>query len=149
MKNRKITRAFSLVEVLVSLSITGLILAGVITAYIQSLKRAEWSGYSLAAQALAIQQLEQTRAARWDTQSTPVIDELVSSNFPSPTVIMLDLPVSGTNILYATNYISISTVPVSVAPPVSVKYIEIRTVWPFTNGKIYTNTVATYRAPDQ
>lgn len=141
--------AFSLAEVVVSLAISGILLGGVVTAYIQSLQRAEWSGYSLAAQAIAIQQLEQARAARWDTQVTPVVDDLVSTNFPSPSVTILDLPVSGTNVVYATNYTSVSTVSVSVSPAATVKLIEVKTVWPFLNGRLYTNSAATYRAPDR
>jgi len=53
------TRGFTLVEVVVCIAITALMFMGIITAYIHGTYKAEWSGYSLAAQAMAIQQLEQ------------------------------------------------------------------------------------------
>src|SRR5687768_2389272 len=87
----------TLAEVVISLGIGGMIFGGVLVGYVQSANRAEWTAYHLAAQAVATQRLEAARAAKWDTQSAPPADFLVTSNFP-PTVEVLDVPVSGTNV---------------------------------------------------
>jgi hypothetical protein len=116
---------------------------GIIYGYIHSSRSAEWSAYSFAAQSLAMQRLEQARACKWDPEATPPVDQLVNSNFPV-VVSILDVPMNGSNITYATNITTISTI--STAPPL--KMISVEAVWQFINGKLYTNTIATYRAPD-
>ena len=140
---------FTLAEVLISLAIAGLMFSGIITAYVQSSYRAEWSGYSLAAQALAIQQLEQTRAAAWDVNTQPVRNEI--TNVPTITASLLDIPVSGTNSIWATNYTTINSVAITNTVGASVYMVRVDTAWPFMwNGKrkYYTNTVADFFAPD-
>ena len=67
---------FTLVEVVVSLALAGLIFACILNSYVTSTFRAEWSGYSLAAQSLALQGMEQARAAKWDPLAWPVVDDL-------------------------------------------------------------------------
>jgi Tfp pilus assembly protein PilV len=67
---------FSLVEVVISVCIITLVFAGIIQGNVQSAKRAEWSGYSLAASALANQQLEQCRSALWDNGIFPPTNQL-------------------------------------------------------------------------
>jgi prepilin-type N-terminal cleavage/methylation domain-containing protein len=59
-------RGFTLVEVVIALGIVTLLFSGILTAYIQSGRQAEWAGYSLAAQAIGVQQIEQARSAVWD-----------------------------------------------------------------------------------
>jgi prepilin-type N-terminal cleavage/methylation domain-containing protein len=134
----------TLVEVVISLGIGGLIFGGVLLGYIQSANRAEWSAYHLAAQSAASQQLEAARSAKWDTQSAPPVDFLVATNFPA-TVVALDVPLMGTNVTWATNQVFISVV--SANPPL--KLIRVETIWAFRFQKLFTNTTATYRAPDQ
>lgn len=134
----------TLVEVVLSLAIMGISLGAIIMGYTMSARRAEWSAYSLAANSLAMQRLEQSRAAKWDLLTTPVIDELVSTNFPVQTSI-LDVPISGLNIAYATNYTQITSV--SATPPL--RMVRVDCVWPFKNQGLFTNTMITYRAPDQ
>lgn len=121
-----------------------MVLGGIIAGYIQSARRAEWSAYNLAAHSLAMQASEQTRAAKWDMLAYPAVDLVVSANFP-PQVNVLDIPISKTNTVYATNFTSITTVPGAVP----LKLIRVDCVWPFLGRGIYTNTVVTYRAPDQ
>lgn len=135
---------FSLAEVVMAVGITVLVFAGGVLGYVQSAQQAEWSAYSLAANSLAQQRLEQTRAAKWDTQASPPIDNLVATNFPSR-VDVLDVPIAGTNIVYATNITTISNL--SANPPV--KMVRVDCIWRFWNRGVYTNTVVTYRAPDQ
>src|ERR1035437_8503854 len=67
-------RGFTLVEVVVSLGIVTLLFSGILTAYIQSSRQAEWAGYSLAAQAIGIQQIEQARSAVWDFNTNQLMN---------------------------------------------------------------------------
>jgi hypothetical protein len=133
-----------LVEVVVSLAIGATVFAGILLAYAQSAERAEWSAYSQAAHSLALQRLEQARSARWDRLSYPPVDELVSNNFPLQ-VEVLDIPVSGGRFTYATNHTTIGTV--STDPPL--RFIQVDCVWSFLDRGLFTNTITTYRAPDQ
>ena len=145
---------FTLVEIVMSVCIMTVVFAGIISCYIQNAYRAEWTGYSLAAQASACQQLERAKCAVWDTQQTPPMDQILSlktnANY-SRYVNTLDLPVSGTNTVVVTNYSYITNIVLSTTPPVSVYYVKVEAVWPFRWGKsvkYYTNTVADYFAPD-
>ena len=72
-----------------------------------------------------------------------MVDELQSTNFLLEFKI-LDVPLTGTNITYATNITTISTI--SAYPPL--RMISVETTWQFIDGRLYTNTIATYRAPD-
>lgn len=137
-------RAFTLVELVITTAVAAVVIGGTIYGYIASARRAEWSAYSLAANSLAMQRIEQARAAKWDPQGYPPMDELVASNFPVR-VDILDIPISGTNIAYATSITSIATI--SANPPL--KRIRVDTFWPFVGRGFYSNTVVTYRAPDQ
>ena len=149
---RKLTGRFArrgkagitLVEVVLSLAIMGISLGAIVMGYTMSARRAEWSAYSLAANSLAMQRLEQCRAAKWDLLTTPIVDELVSTNFPVKQCI-LDIPISGVNIAYATNRTTITSV--SASPPL--RMIRSDCVWKFKNQGLFTNTLITYRAPDQ
>jgi hypothetical protein len=136
--------AFTLAEIVIASALGMITIGATIYGYVMTSKRAEWTGYSLAANSLAVQRLEQARACKWDPFAFPAIDELVSTNFPVQINIM-DLPVSGTNIVYATNFTSISTVQAS--PPL--KMIRVDCCWNFLGKRNFTNTVVTYRAPDQ
>lgn len=141
-------RGFTLIEVLVASSIAGLAIGGCIYGYVMTSKRAEWSAYSLAAQSSAMQRLEQTRAAKWDTlppdPTDPAADQLKSTNFPAETV-LLDIPLSKTNYVYGTNFTTITTV--STNPPL--RMVRVDCTWKFIGHEVYTNTLVTYRAPDQ
>ena len=119
-------------------------MGGSMYAYVMSTRRAEWSAFSLAAHSLAMQRVEQARAAKWDPMGFPPVDELVVTNFPTLVEVM-DIPVSGTNVAFATSITSIATI--SVNPPL--KKVRVDCSWSFMNGKVFTNTVVVYRAPDQ
>ena len=138
-------RAFTLAEVVIAMAITVMSLGGVITGYIIATRQAEWSACSLAAQSLATQRLEQTRAAKWDPRASPPVDEVITNNFPIVPTNILDMPVSGTNIAYATNFTMITNVSSGGYP---LKMIRVDCVWSFRQ-RMFSNTVATYRAPDQ
>jgi hypothetical protein len=136
--------AITLMEVVFAMAVGGLLMAGVASGFIQCMRQAEWSSYSLAANSLALQKLEQTRAAAWDRLAAPPNDQVVSSNFP-PDVQVLDVPISKTNIVYATNFTSIQSI--STNPPL--KLVRVDCVWSFMSRGLFTNTLATYRAPNQ
>ena len=136
--------AFSLMEVIMAMAVMGLMIVGVVTGFTLTERQAEWSAYSLAANSLAMQSLEQARSAKWDPQGVPAVDSIVSSNFPQR-VSILDIPMTLTNIVYATNVITITTI--SVNPPL--KMIRVDTTWPFPNRGLFTNSIFSYRAPDQ
>lgn len=141
--HRRSEAAFTLVEVGLSAIIAAMTIAGIVYGYTQSSKRAEWSSYSLAAEAAAVQRLEQTRACRWDTETG--VDQLVSGNFPVQ-IVLMDLPVIGTNAFYGTN---ITTITIISASPPLMRMVRVDCVWRFpTTGRLFTNTVATYRSPD-
>lgn len=124
-------------------AIAAMTVAGILYGYTQSSKRAEWSSYSLAAQAMAVQRLEQTRSCRWDTETG--VDQLVSANFPTQ-IMLMDIPVIGTNGFYGTNVTTITVI--SAASP-QLRMIRVDCTWKFpTTGRVFTNTVATYRSPD-
>jgi prepilin-type N-terminal cleavage/methylation domain-containing protein len=135
---------FTLAEVVITTAIGAIVIGGSIYGYITAAQRAEWAAYSLAAHSLAMQRVEQSRAAKWDLLGFPPVDELVATNFPEQ-VNMLDIPVSKTNIVYATNFTTITTV---TANPL-LKMIRVDCCWSFMNRGPFTNTVVTYRAPDQ
>jgi len=144
------TAGFTLAEVVVSTFIIMLLFGAIITAYIETSYRAEWSGISLAAQSAAVQQLESAKAAVWDPQQTPVQDEI--TKLPRLTSTLLDLPFSGTNTVYATNSITV-TLMTNVVNGTSYSnyFVQVNTVWPFhwrTRTVYYTNTIADYYAPD-
>lgn len=159
--------AFTLVEVVFAIAIIALVFTGIITAYTHATRRAEWSGYSLAAQALAVQQLEVARSAVWDPGAGK--NELTNLNLLSwqwywtnatqtgvgygYTTNILDTPISRTNYIRATNYVTVRLLYLnnSVTPPVQIQMIKVNTVWPFTKGqatRYFTNTAASYFAPD-
>jgi type II secretory pathway pseudopilin PulG len=144
LKSNKKSGGFSLAETVVSLALTATTIIGVVTGFLQSSQEAEWSSWSLAAQSQALRCLEQARAAKWDPQGFPAVDEVLSTNFPVR-IEVLDIPMSGNNVTYVTNRTTISTV--SVNPPL--KMIRVDSTWSFMNRGVFTNRAFTYRAPDQ
>ena len=140
------TAGFTLAEVVVAIAVATLTFGGVIYGYVLTGDRAQWSAYSLAAQSLAMQGVEQARAAKWDPKAWPAVDELGVTNITE--VDVLDVPVSGQPV-QATNYISITTV--SQDPPL--RQLRADCVWSLANGRRsrgpFTNSVVTLRTADQ
>jgi prepilin-type N-terminal cleavage/methylation domain-containing protein len=157
------TAGFTLIEVVIAAAIVGLVFGGIINCYIQSGVRIQWTGYSLAAQALASETLEQARAATWDpAQATPINNltnlNLSSANYSGTnktysgyTTAILDVPYSSTNFTLATNFVTVQMISVNGDPKVQMQFIRVDTVWPFffrAGNRYYTNTVSTMVAPD-
>src|SRR5262245_35018958 len=134
----------TLMEVVISLAIVALTIGSIVTGYVFAAQQMEVAACSGAAELMARQRVEQARAAKWDTLADPPVDELVESNFPVVTA-PLDIPVAGNNPHYATNITTITTV--SNDPPI--KLIRVDCVWPFMSRGPFTNTLTTWRAPDQ
>jgi type II secretory pathway pseudopilin PulG len=143
-------RGTTMIEVVMAITIAALVFAGVITGFTTSSQRAEWTAYNLAAQNLAQQGAEQARAASWDPLALVPVDNCTQTNFPPVGTNMLDVPISGTNITYATNTWTITTVSTN---PYPLKMIRVDCTWRFQPpgrpAAIFTNTVATYRSPNQ
>jgi type II secretory pathway pseudopilin PulG len=156
--------AFTLVEVVISTAIVALVFAGIIKAYIQTGLRLEWTGYSLAAQSLALETIEQARSTLWDPTQYPPVNEIYSLNLMGTatnaatatwtgyTTNTLDIPVpnGGTNVV-ATNYVSVQMSCVSTYSAVQMEVVTVQTVWPFIlwgNNVYFTNTIATIITPD-
>src|SRR3954463_12633988 len=137
------SRGFTLTETLVALAITGMMVAGIVSGFLQSAKQAEWSSYSYAAQSQALRGLEQVRAAKWDPQAFPPIDEV--TNFIAVVEDILDVPSAGTNVTYCTNRTRVKDI--STIPPL--REITVETTWKFLNRGVFTNVVRTYRTADQ
>ena len=141
---KRARRGFTLAEVVISMGIAALGIAGMVWGYIISAQRAEWSTCSAAAQVMAMRRLEQTRAAKWDPFGYPRVDELVSSNFPTVTS-PLDIPSIGTNNVLATNSVWIASLYDD--PPI--KVVRVQCVWSLMSRGPFTNVVITYRTADR
>jgi Prokaryotic N-terminal methylation motif len=158
--------AFTLVEVVISTAIVALVFAGIINAYIQTGVRLEWTGYSLAAQSLALETIEQARSTLWDPTQYPPVNEIynlslmgtnmtttsTNSTWTGYSTNTLDIPVpSGGTPVLATNYVQVVMSYVSTNVNVQMEVVQVQTVWPFIrsgNNVYFTNTMATIISPD-
>jgi len=140
------TSGFTLAEVLISIVVAGAAVTGIVGGYHVVVQRAEWSSASSAAQLQAMRRLELVRAARWDPAcpSYPTnANDLVEENFPEVEW-ALDVPQTGTTPQMATNRVWITDFN---NPPL--KLIQVECVWSLPSRGTYTNTVISYRAPEQ
>jgi hypothetical protein len=135
--------AFTLAEVFVSIGVAAASIGGIIAGYVLVAHRAEWSAASGAAQAMAARRLEEVRAARWDSWANPVVDELPLMDL-SDQVQPLDMPQTRVP-LYGTNKVTV----VMVQPDPPLRLIRVDCIWSLPNRGPFTNSVFTYRAPDQ
>ena len=160
----------TLVEVVVSVAIVAALFGVILTCYTTTATKLEWTGYSLAAQSLGVQVVEQVRSAKWDMSlGQAAVNEITNLTLVSPSwnastmtysgysTNILDVPVKGTNnIVWATNYVTIQQFNITGGTNVPVIYmqsIRVDTVWPFNGWSkfgilYYTNSIGTYIAPD-
>lgn len=144
-RNRlRATSGISLVETLIAMLIVAVTIVATINGYVLAANRAEWSAHSLAANSLVIQRLEQVRAASWNMTGDFPVDQLVDANFPAVKSV-LDLPQAGSNSVVAVVNTSIITVSTNPA----IKLVRVDCVWPFRERGPFTNTIVTYRSPEQ
>src|ERR1700754_5111388 len=99
----------TLIEVLIALALAGLGIGAIVSGYIFTVSSAEKNSLCLAANAKALERIEEVRAAQWDTSVYPWIDQLAATNFPDE-LITLDLSGSGNAVTYATNHVTISDI---------------------------------------
>lgn len=133
----------TLIEVVVAMALAGMAVGGIVAGYSFCTASAEKASLTLAANARAMERIEEIRSAKWDTSSWPTVDQLVTTNFPKKEV-TLDLSGSGVGKTMAT--IQTEIVHVSTNPPL--KSIRVNCIWSFKGDPI-TNTIETCRAPDQ
>lgn len=142
--NRSTESAVTLVETLVAMMVVAVTIAATVNGYILAANRAEWSAQSLAAHSLVIQKMEQVRSATWNMTGEFPVDNITEANFPE-TKSVLDLPIAGSNVVSAVTYTRISTISTNPA----LKMIRVDCVWPYRERGFFTNTLITYRAPEQ
>ena len=157
---------FTLVEVVMALAIVGLVFAGILNAYIQTGLRLEWTGYSLAAQSLAVESIEQARSSLWDPAENPPVNEITNLTLNGMTSAtntsgqqywqgwstnILDIPYVSGNYVVATNIVTITMKNVSTYTNVQVEVVQVQTIWPFfirAQHLFFTNTISTIISPD-
>ena len=144
---RKANAAFTLMEVVMSIAILALAMAGMIYGYVQTNYRAEWGSMSLAAQSSAVEAIEQARAAPFDVHVTQD-DTLGPTNYIRTNTLLI--PSTGQSVV-VTNQVWISNVLTNLNIPLR-QYLA--TCWwryppNASNGTWHSNTVVTWRAPDE
>jgi hypothetical protein len=154
-------------ELLIAVVIVAMVFGTIIQGYLVTATRAQWTGYSLAAQSLGLQIVEQSRAAVWDLSSGKNEVTNITLNARSLTTNgntltltgyttnSLDVPYKSTNAVYVTNFVTIRVLYANndTSLKLLIQMIKVNTVWPFvgwSNHKLlyYTNSISTYLAPD-
>jgi len=157
----------SLWEVLISVVIVAVVFGSIINGYLIGAKKTQWTGYSLAAQSLSLQAVEQVRSAVWDiamgnTEITNMnlngkVLTLTNGNWMMTgfTTNIMDIPWHGTNYIVATNFITVQVLFANgvTNPWIQLQSVRVDTVWPFDGWgnfttQFYTNTICTFIAPD-
>src|SRR5690349_1310908 len=90
----KARAGMTLVEVVTALVIATLVIGGVLNGYNYCTQAAQKSALMLAASSMAMQRVEETRSATWDSAAWPPVDQLFQTNFPSR-VVTLDVSGDG------------------------------------------------------
>jgi prepilin-type N-terminal cleavage/methylation domain-containing protein len=144
-KNRRAGRAgFTLIEVVLSAAIAALLLAGMFQGYNMAGRNAQYAACSMAANASAMQQLEQITSTDWVPSAGKL--QLFSPSLTNSQTVHLCLPSAQGNVVAGTNLTTVTQV--STNPPYVM--IQVQCVWTFPSyGGTYTNTVAMLRAPNE
>jgi type II secretory pathway pseudopilin PulG len=149
---RKATSAFTIVEVMISITIFAMVASAMVYGYVQTNRRAEWSSFSLAAQSFASQWVEQAMAEKWDAHSSVAgtgygtSKELVSGTYTRINSMLI--PGTGQSVI-VTNYVNIT----NVCDNPTVWQIRADCVWQFppkavwntNNPVVFSNTVITLK----
>ena len=141
---RSSSSGIALTEVIMSMGVAAMSIGCIISGYVLAVQAAELSACSAAVHWSVIQTLEQTRSARWEPMAVTPIDELVEANFPT-SVTVLDIPLTRTKVVYATNRITITLL---TGLPM-LKMIRVESAWACLSRGPFTNTVVTYRSADR
>lgn len=155
----------SFAEVLIAVVIVAVLFGSIINGYLSTAIRSQWTAYSLAAQSLGLQTIEQAKSAVWDIslgKNELTNMTLINRSWNSGTLTLtgyttniLDVPWKGTNFVMATNYVTIRTIyeNTDATVPVQLQVVRVDTVWPFSDwGNFqmlyYTNSLCAFIAPD-
>jgi prepilin-type N-terminal cleavage/methylation domain-containing protein len=133
----------TLIEVMVAMAIAVLMVAGIVTGYIYCSTATVKDSLYMAANARAMERLEETQSAQWDTSISPAVDQLVATNFP-PQTVPLNISGSDPNVISAT--VNTEIAQISLLPPL--KRIHVDCIWQFQGGDFITNSIETCRAPN-
>ena len=119
-----------------------MVLAGMFEGYNMSGRQSMYSACNLAANALAMQQLEQVISVKWVAATG--VNTLLGMASTNPA--NLWLPSANGNFVTCTNYTYVTAV--SSSPPYDL--IQVDCVWSFpTYGGVYTNSISLLRGPNQ
>lgn len=144
-ENRSAGRAgFTLIEVVLATAIAVLLLAGMFQGYNMAGRNAQYAACNTAANASAMQQLEQIISTDWVPSYGKL--QLFSPSLTNSFSVKLCLPSAQGNVVPCTNYTTVAQI--STNPPYAM--IQVQCVWTFPGyGGVYTNTVAVIRAPNE
>jgi len=131
---------FTLVEVVVASAIAALLFAGIFQCFNVVARRTQFAAYDMAANACAVQQLEQVFSAQWVPSSG--ITTLLTA-YPTQVVTSLYMPNASGGPSLCTNVITVNKI--SDNPPYAM--IQVSCVWGFVDMGTFTNTVSVLRAP--
>lgn len=133
--------AFTLIETVVAMAVAVLVMTGMFEGYEVVSQRSQFASYSLAANATAIKQLENIICASWVVSGVATTD-IFNPVLTNPQVNALCLPSYGSNLVYATNYATVTLI--TNRPP----YVMVRVdcVWNFMGTGVVTNSAAVLRA---
>lgn len=140
---RRSLGGFTLAEVVISAAIAAISIGGIVSGYIISANRAEWTLCSSAAQVMAARHLEQSKTARWDSFAGST--ELDSLN-GTTSIEALDIPVTGTGVIFGTNTVTVEDVPASDPP---LKMVRVDCEWSLVSRGPFTNTAFALRFQEQ
>jgi prepilin-type N-terminal cleavage/methylation domain-containing protein len=143
-RNRPASPAFTLIEVAVSVAIAALVMAGMFQGYTLASYQSQYSSFQLAANAMAMQKVESIYGSYWKATGVTMTD-LFNPSISQTQTNALCLPTSETNLIYATNYATVTQI--SSNPPYAL--ITVNCVWNFLGNGLHTNTVCVIRAPDE
>jgi len=135
----------TLAEVMIALTVFAVVFVFLLKGLTQARYRAIWASLNLEATKLSEQRYEQMEGASWDLTTSPVTDQILSTNFPTTTNDLFDYTGGGS--LIATTTVQISTLPNTNSPQYRV--ITCATVWSYRGRGPFTNTIVSIRAPDQ
>jgi len=142
---RRQASGFTLVELLVAMSIALAALGTITYGYIQSYRMTDSSTLQGAAQRLADERLEQVRSAEWKYYST---GENMLTNFQGVVNTTLDLPLLAGSSVAASLTTQVILVTNSSPNPPPLYLIRVVCVWTNLNGEVATNESWTLRGPD-
>jgi prepilin-type N-terminal cleavage/methylation domain-containing protein len=132
----------TLMEIVMAIAISVVLLTGIFKGYLIISRRSMFAAYSVAANALAMKQMESIVTSTW-------IPSYGTTNLFNPQLTAtqtnaLGMPGSSTNLVYATNYASVRQL--STTPPYAL--VRVDCVWTYSDMGTFTNTVALIRGPN-